>query len=302
MEQTVLVVGEALVDVVRRPGLADRAYPGGSAANVAVALARLERPVRFATCFAEDAYGELIRAHLDGAGVRLAGDPHTVSRTSSALAQVGADGVASYVFDIDWRPADPGDVRPLAVHTSSIGAVLRPGSDDVVALLERLRPEATISYDINARPGVTGTGPEVVGRVEELCALADVVKASDEDLAALWPARSLSESLWALSELGPRCVLATRGAQGARFVAAGEEAEVAAVPAEVADTIGAGDTFGAGLLDALWTRDLLGADRRRQLAELAAPAWAECLDWAARCAAVTVSRPGADPPWRHELA
>jgi fructokinase len=141
----------------------------------------------------------------------------------------------------------------------------------------------------------------VIERVERLASLADVVKASDEDLAALWPDRSLSESLWALTELGASCAIATRGAEGARFVAGGTEGVAPAVAATVADTIAAGDTFGAGLLDALWSLDLLGADRREDLRALSAEGWQAPLAWAARCAAVTVSRPGADPPRRAEL-
>lgn len=296
-----LVMGEALVDVVRRPGEPERALPGGSAANVAVALARLERPVAFATCFAGDAYGALLADHLDAAGVRLATDPHTVGRTSSAAATIGPDGSASYDFDIDWAPAEPVDAHPLVVHTSSIAAVLTPGADTVLATLERLRATATISYDINARPQVTGVGPQVIARVERLASLADVVKASDEDLEALWPDRSLQESLHALAALGPACVVVTRGPEGARFVAGGRGGEVPAVATAVADTIGAGDTFGAGLIDALWTAGLLGAERRTALRERSAEEWSAPLSWAARCAAVTVSRPGADPPRRVEL-
>ncbi|GAA2128115.1 carbohydrate kinase [Nocardioides bigeumensis] len=304
MEKVALVVGEALVDVVVLPDGTTTAYPGGSAANVAVALARLDRPAWFSTCFADDDFGRLIGTQLERAGVRLASDPAAADRTSSAQATIGTDGAASYVFDLVWElnPLALADgVEPVAVHTSSIGAVLQPGADDVRDLVERLRSSATISYDVNARPGVTGTGPDVVERVEALAALGDVVKASDEDLEALWPHQDLVVSARHLLSFGPAVVVVTRGGEGALWVSRQGSGEIASVPVEVADTIGAGDTFGAALIDGLWERDLLGAGRRDALHALGADTWGAVLSWAARVAAVTVSRPGADPPYRHEL-
>ena len=103
MEKVALVVGEALVDVVVLPDGTTTAYPGGSAANVAVALARLDRPAWFSTCFADDDYGQLIGAQLERAGVRLASDPAAADHTSSAIATIGTDGAASYEFDLAWR-------------------------------------------------------------------------------------------------------------------------------------------------------------------------------------------------------
>lgn len=300
MERDALVVGEALIDVVRTTDGRTAERAGGSAANVAVALTRLGRPVRFSTCFADDAYGAVLREHL--AGIALASDPAAVNRTSSALAEIGADGAASYTFDLDWRlnPVTDGPT-PLVVHTSSLGAVLPPGADDVRDLVAASRGQSTISYDINARPVVTGTGPEIVGRVEQLVSMADVVKASDEDLEAFWPGAGVEECADRLLGMGPAAVVVTRGVGGAFFRASGGQGSAAAVPVTVADTIGAGDTFGAALIDALWDRGLLGAERRPELRSLDPDTWGEVLAWASRAAAVTVSRPGADPPYRSEL-
>ena len=186
-------------------------------------------------------------------------------------------------------------------HTCSLGAVLLPGADDVRALLGRLRERSTVSYDVNARPAVTGTGPDVVERVERMVAVADLVKASDEDLEALYPERTYADSAAALLELGPAAVVVTRGAEGALWMDREAPVEISSRPVRVADTIGAGDTFGAGLLDALWERGRLGAEDRAALAALPRAEVAEVLEHAARAAAVTVSRPGADPPYRHEL-
>ncbi|WP_296604433.1 carbohydrate kinase [Nocardioides sp.] len=300
--QSVLVVGESLVDIVHGADGRTIEYAGGSAANVAVALARLGRRVRFVTAWADDERGRVLADHVAAAGVELAGDPHVLARTATAAATIGADGAATYEFDLEWRVPDVAEEpAPLVVHTCSLGAVLEPGADEVVALVERLRAEATISYDINARPAITGTGPDVVALVERLAALCDVVKASDEDLAALYPTLPLEAAARSLLQLGPAAVVVTRGGDGATWVHAAGVVEVASLPVTVADTIGAGDTFGAAVIDGLWERDLLGASRREQLRDLAPEVVAEVLAHAAKAAAVTVSRPGADPPYRHEL-
>ncbi|WP_193609616.1 PfkB family carbohydrate kinase [Nocardioides lijunqiniae] len=286
MKPYALVVGESLVDVVLEPDGSRTERPGGSAANVAVALARLDRPVRFATAFADDERGRAIAMHLARDGVELATDAYAVARTSTAEATIGADGSASYAFDLDWRLNPLGEERPLFVHVCSIGAVLEPGADDVLAILDRIEG-ATVSYDINARPAITGTGPGLVARVERVVAAAHLVKASDEDLAALYPALTVDQAVQHLLELGPRAVAVTLGGEGATWRDADGVVEVTAPQVDVADTIGAGDTFSAAIIDALWEQP----DR--------APA--EVLAHAVRAAAVTVSRPGADPPYRREL-
>ena len=293
----VLVVGESLVDIVQRPDGTSVEYAGGSAANVAVALARLGRPVALVTAYADDERGAVLARHLNQSAVAIAGDPHALERTATALATLAADGSASYTFDIEWRLNPVDDVSPVAVHTCSIGAVLTPGAADVRRLLERLRPTATISYDVNARPAVTGTGADVVRAVEEVVALADLVKASDEDLDALYPGATVEESVRRLLDLGPVAVVVTRGRDGATWFHAGGRVDAPSTDVEVADTIGAGDTFGAAMLDALGELDALGG----RLAALDPSDIESVLRRAARAAAVTVSRPGADPPYRHEV-
>lgn len=301
-EGGIAVVGESLIDIVRRASGGAVEYPGGSAANVAVALARLDHRVRFVTAWGDDARGRVLAEHLESAGIELAADPRVLERTATAVATIGADGSASYEFDLAWLvPSVELDPPPRALHACSLGAVLQPGADAVRALVERLRAHATISYDINARPAVTGTGPDVVALVERMVALSDLVKASDEDLEHLYPGRSLLTAAGHLRSLGPAAVVVTRGGDGATWCGAGEPIEVPSVPVSVADTIGAGDTFGAALLDALAARGLLGADRRDRLRALPAEDVRGVLAHAARAAAITVSRPGADPPHRHEL-
>ena len=202
MERGVLVVGESLVDIVQTQSGHLHEYAGGSAANVAVALARLGRPTRLATSFARDHHGEMIALHLAKAGGPLACDPGAVDDTSAGQATIGTSGAGEYTVDIDWRLLPvAADEDPLVAHACSLGAVLAPGADDVLALLQRLRERSTVTYDVNARPAVTGTGPQVVERVERMVAVADVVKASDEDLESLYPGRSHADSAMALLHL-----------------------------------------------------------------------------------------------------
>jgi fructokinase len=293
----VLVVGESLVDIVRRADGTTVEYAGGSAANVAVALARLGRPVELATSFADDARGAVLARHLNQSAVGLLGDPHQLEHTSTAVATIADDGSASYTFDIEWRLPEIPEVAPRVVHVCSLGAVMEPGAGDVRRLLERLRPGATVSYDVNARPAVTGTGPIVVRAVEAVVALADLVKASDDDLSELYPGRTVEQSVDRLRGLGAAAVVVTRGARGATWFGADGRVDVGAVEVEVADTIGAGDTFGAGVIDALAELGAVGG----RLPGLGVHEVEGVLRHAARAAAVTVSRPGADPPYRHEL-
>ncbi len=297
------MVGESLIDRVRRSDGHEEDLPGGSGANTAIALARLGRSVRLATCFAPDDSGDRLARHLSADGVALAGDPAAIPRTSSALAEIGPDHAATYTFDVEWalNPMTPLISAPVSVHVTSLAAVLEPGRRDTIALVENLRGSATITYDINARAAVTGAGPEVVERVEEMVGLSDIIKASDEDLETLWPHLDLDGAVWWLLSLGPTAVVVTKGAKGAAYRNAHHSGEVVAPEVEAVDTIGAGDTFSAALLDALAAQNLLGADRRGALAVADSSVWSAMLDWAVRAAAVTVGRPGADPPRRADL-
>ncbi len=240
------MVGEAVVDIVRTDDGSVSEHPGGSAVNVAVALARLGREVALATSFADDANGRLVAAHLQAAGVGLANDPHALARTSTAMASLAEDGSARYEFDLDWRLNPLPDRPPVAMlHVCSLGAVLAPGAATTWELASRLRGEALVSYDLNARPEATGAGPDVVTAVERMAAVSDLVKASDEDLAALYPDRDIDDAARWLRSLGPAAVAVTRGDQGASWFGDGGRIDVPADPVGVVDTIGAGDTFSA---------------------------------------------------------
>lgn len=298
-----LVLGESLVDVVRdRHSGRTAEHPGGSPANVAVALSRLGHRVELLTAVGPDARGALVTGHLEDAGVELAADPVILPRTSTALATLDESGAATYDFEI------AGDLPLLGsaghrthLHTGSLAALLPPGCDAIAAAVAEHADRCTVSYDVNARPQVTGTGPRVVEGVERMARLSDVVKASDEDLATLYPDLALDDAVARLLGLGPTAVVLTEGGAGARCVTAAGSLRVPARRVDVVDTIGAGDTFCAGLLDGLLAAGCLGVDGRPRLRSAPSSTWYDALDRAAAAAAVAVSRAGAAPPDRAEL-
>lgn len=301
---SVLVVGEALIDVVHRQDGSVDEHPGGSPANVAITLGRLERDVRLLTWIGEDAYGSVVRRWLGASGVTLAEGSTSAARTSLATATLDESGAASYSFEIEWRVPSTVTVDPgtLAIHAGSVAATLAPGGPDVVELLGRSQPSVTITYDPNVRPTLMGQPLTVAPRIEELVMLADVVKVSDEDLAWLYPHRApeTSAALWQKRQGG--LVVMTRGGEGAIAWSPSGIVEVTAPPTTVADTVGAGDSFMGALIDGLWSAGLLGGHRRAALRAIDAQTLTSVLERCAKVAAITVSRPGANPPRLEELA
>jgi fructokinase len=200
----ILSVGEALIDVVTRPDGEPSEHVGGSLLNVANGVAKLGHRSSICSWWGRDVHGALIAASIASTGAEV--EPGTDSATTTSIAQatVDAEGRATYTFDLTW---DLPEVRDLAgvshVHTGSIGATLEPGGAKVVDLVARLRDTATVSYDPNIRPAIMGAPAEVLGRVEALVALSDVVKASDEDLDWLYPGVPVETVLRRWVDLGP---------------------------------------------------------------------------------------------------
>ncbi|MFE7606320.1 carbohydrate kinase [Brachybacterium paraconglomeratum] len=302
MTARILIAGEALTDIVVDADGGRREHPGGSPLNVAVALSRLGYDTHLLTAIGDDARGDAIRAHLDESGVQLTPASVRPGRTSTAEAVLDAHGAATYTFDLTWDPDTAGlPEAPDAVHTSSIAAVLEPGATTLSALLRSVRGSSTISYDPNARPTLMGAPEDVRARIEENIALSDVVKASDEDVAWLYGTEDVEDVAASWRDLGPSLTVLTRGGDGAVAFSDSGRVQVAPVQVEVVDTVGAGDTFSAGILDALAAKGLLGADRREMLAAIPSDDLATVLRRAAALSAITVSRAGANPPWSHEL-
>lgn len=270
--------------------------------NVAVALSRLGHPTELLTRVGDDARGDAIRAHLAESGAQLTPGSSVQAPTSTALAQLDADGAATYEFDLLWDPDPSGlPAHVEAVHTSSIAAVLAPGARTVHDVLRCRRENSTISYDPNARPSLMGDPEQVRALIEASIALSDVVKASDEDVTWLYGTDDVEDVVAGWRELGPALTVLTRGAEGAVGFAESGRVQVSPVVVDAVDTVGAGDTFSAGILDALASKGMLGAPRRPALAAMPSDEVAAVLQHAAALAAITVSRAGANPPWGHEL-
>lgn len=295
-----LVVGEALVDVVTRPGQDPEVFPGGSPANVALGLARLGRPVDLLTRIGQDTDGALVRDHLEASGVRLVPGSQVPGATSRATAHIAADGSASYDFDLTIAYPDLApDPATAVIHLGSIGAVLEPGATTLRSLLAQNAGAAVITYDPNLRPSIMGSPEDVRRQVLDLVALSDVVKVSDEDAAWLLPGRDPVQAARDWAGAGPALVVLTQGGEGATAItSSGAEVSIPALPVQVADTVGAGDSFMSGLIDGLWSAGLL---QSRAIADLSTASLLTLLNHCARIAAITVSRPGANPPTRLEL-
>ncbi|WP_029117659.1 carbohydrate kinase [Mycobacterium sp. URHB0044] len=297
-----LVIGEALIDIVEREGRPLGEHVGGSPLNVAIGLGRLGRDVDFLTHIGDDERGRRIVDYVEASGVRLVPGSVTADRTPTALARLDEIGAADYVFDIAWELAGTPEVAPpIVAHTGSIAAYLAPGCLATAALLDAYRPSATVTFDPNVRPALITDREEVIGRIDRLVEKADVVKASDEDLRWIDPdlgPEKVAES-WLAS--GPSIVAVTLGERGAFAVCAAGLVRVPARPVQVVDTVGAGDSFMTGLIDALWALDLLGASRRSDLARIDTGTLEGVVRAAALASAVTVARAGADLPDRAAL-
>ncbi|MFP3712445.1 carbohydrate kinase family protein [Puerhibacterium sp. TATVAM-FAB25] len=295
----VLVVGEALVDVVHRADGSIDENPGGSPANVALTLGRLGHRPRLLTSVGDDARGRAVRAWLEASGVTLQGRPAT--RTSTATARLDADGAASYEFSIQWQLDDAVVGVADALHVGSIAAVLEPGATVVSHLVDRHRDRALVSYDPNIRPSLVDDPGATKRRALSLIERADVVKASDEDIAWLHPGEDVETVARRWLASGPALVVVTRGAAGAVAVTRDVDVAVDPVGVDVVDTVGAGDTFMGALLDGLLDEGAHGLEARTTLASLTEARLRPLLHRCALAAAITVSRSGADPATRAEL-
>lgn len=291
----VLVAGEALIDVIHADGTT-REHPGGSPANVALGLARLGVATSFLTALGRDARGAAIAARLGEAGVALLPESWSLPTTSSASATIGADGSATYEFDISWQLPQRIAIPPVRhLHIGSISAFLAPGADRIEQLASELHSEATISFDPNIRADLVGHRVDAVTRFERLAKVADIVKLSDEDALFLYPDLSLDEAAREIAATGA-LVAVTRGSAGSIVTAGDTTVAIEPISVRVVDTVGAGDSYMAALLAwVLGTR--MEAVRGGSPAELASAG-----GFAARAAAITVSRAGAEPPTSGEVS
>jgi fructokinase len=294
-----LVIGEALIDIVERDGQIIGEHVGGSPLNVAIGLARLGRGVDFLTHVGDDPRGRRIIDYVKQSGAELVPGSMTADHTPTAVATLDASGSAQYVFEIEWELAGTPEVAPpLVAHTGSIATVLEPGCRAVAALLDAYHLSATLTFDPNVRPALIEDQEQGRTRIDRLVERCDVVKASDEDMRWIDPNRTPEQVAQTWLALGPSIVAVTMGERGAFAMCAAGTARVRARPVDVVDTLGAGDAFMTGLIDAVWLLGLLGADKRAELRRISVDTLTGVLKTAALSSALTVARAGADLPDR----
>jgi fructokinase len=268
-------------------------------------------PARLLARIADDMLGKRLHDHLATNGVHL--DHAAAAREQTSLAMVAVDpaGSASYDFriagtaDWQWTPEELAgalDGPVVALHSGSLALTTPPGAAVLRALMARAATTATVSYDPNCRPLLMGDPADVLAGAHELLAVADVVKVSAEDLEWLVPGVVPDDLLADWLGRGPAIVAITLGGDGVLAgTSAGLRTRRPGVPVDVVDTVGAGDTFAAGLLAGLHRRGLLGAAARPDLHGVDAATLDALLDEAALAAAITCSRRGADPPTADDL-
>lgn len=305
----ILCCGEALIDMLPRTTEAGEVvfapHNGGAVFNTAIALGRLGVPVSFFTGLSTDFFGDQLKAELlassvDLRHVRFSGRPTTLAFVKLT------GGQASYAFYDENSagrmlresdlPALDDDVR--ALHFSCISLIPEPCGSSYETLMRREYRQRVTMLDPNLRPAFVEDREKHLQRMYRMIAMADIVKLSDEDAAWFGETGSHDEIAARWLEMGPKLVVVTAGAKGATGYTATSKIAVPARKATVVDTVGAGDTFNAGILAALHDAGLL---TKQAVATLSADQVGAALSLAVEVASVVVSRAGANPPWRREL-
>ena len=299
---TVLVVGEALIDLIVSPSGGIEAIAGGGPFNIARTVARLDGPVAFGGGVSDDAFGRRISALLEADGVNVPVATRTGLPTTLALAELDAHGAATYRFYLDGTSAPDvtlddlpslDGLRILAVGT--LGLVMHPIADTVDSAVAAVGDSTLVFVDPNCRPGTIPDEAAYRALLDRLFARADVVKVSGDDLAYLDPDRPGIEVAQDIVARGARVVLFTDGGDAVRIVTRDDVVTVAVPRVEVVDTVGAGDSFGGAFL-AFWESagrgraDLDDAEVVRTTVERAVVV-----------AGITCTRAGANPPRLSEL-
>lgn len=302
--QPVLCLGEALIDVISRKDAEVEEHVGGSPLNVACGIAQLGHPTLMGSWFGEDQRGRMIERHLVNANVSVVEGSNKAKKTPIADAQVDENGQATYEFDLDWQvPALPSADEVSHLHIGSFSATLAPGAADVKKAVDN--STGTVSYDPNARPSIMGSPEDVVPLVEELISESDLVKASDEDIAWFYGEETpIEEVMRRWLSLGASMVVATRGPWGAYAKIASDRDMLVVDPltVDIGDTVGAGDSFMAGLISGLLDAGLLGgADAKERLRNARLSDIRGALHRAVITSGITVSRAGAYAPTMDEV-
>ena len=287
------VVGEALIDLIPDVSGNRKAKVGGGPANTAKAIARLGYSTSLIGGISSDEYGRAIEAELISSGVDLSLAYRGNESTALAIATIDGSGAAKYEFELDgtasfafhesWLPLGEADV----IHIGSVATMLEPGASELWKWATTKK--APIIFDPNVRPSIESNRDRYRASVERWIDIAAVVKLSEDDLDWLYGNEFVVHS-WL--ERGVSIVVVTRADKGMSAIGAGLSVDVPAVPVTVVDTVGAGDSVGAVLVEGLLKYCLSGLNGGNLSA---------VLERAAKAAAITCSRAGANPPWRAEL-
>jgi fructokinase len=300
LNDQVWVVGEVLIDLIP-DGDQDLAVVGGGPANTAKALAKLGVKTYFIDGVSNDEYGQMAKAELLSANVLLDYAQFSNKPTCTAKVTLDKSGSASYEFVIEdtatfdfsasWLP-DPQNLKPSLLHIGTLATIIEPGASVLFKWAQSVANIAPIVFDPNIRPVVLGDRDGYVKRVEKWVEISSAVKVSDEDLNWLYSGKPIDEIVGKWLEVGVQLVVVTLGDKGVTAYRKSEEISVDAIKVDVADTVGAGDTVGAVLVEAIVKN---GLDR------LTGEVLKTMLNRAVKAAAITVSRTGANPPSKDEI-
>jgi fructokinase len=296
----VWVVGEVLIDLIRE-GADRKPIVGGGPANTAKALAKLGVDTQLIDGISFDEYGQKAKGELVRAGVKLDYVKYSDKPTCLAIVSLSDSGSATYEFIIDstatfdftleWLP-NPETDRPSLLHIGTLATVIEPGASVLFEWAQSVAKVAQIVFDPNIRPDVIGDRKQYVAQVEQWVEISSAVKVSDDDIKWLYPALDIEQVVNNWLTKGPSLIVVTYGDKGLAGYRKGEVVIVEAIKVKVIDTVGAGDTVGAILVEAIikdGLDSLVGARLETMLKR------------AAKAAAITVSRVGANPPISEEL-
>ena len=300
MSDQVWVVGEVLIDLIPNESKYV-AVVGGGPANTAKALAKLGVKTHFIDGISNDEYGQIAKSELLSANVLLDYAQYSNKPTCTAKVTLSSSGGASYEFVIEgtatfdfsdfWLP-EPQSLKPSLLHIGTLATVIEPGASTLFKWAQSIAKLAPIVFDPNIRPAVLGNRDEYIKKVEKWVAISSVIKVSDEDLNWLYPGKVIDEIVNKWLEVGVQLIAVTLGDKGITAYRKNEKISVDAVKVVVADTVGAGDTVGAVLVEAIV---------KNGLDKLTGEVLKTMLNRAVNAAAITVSRTGANPPSKEEI-
>lgn len=298
---SIWVCGEVLIDLIPGTDGVRVAHVGGGPANTAKALARLGHDVHFIDGISSDQYGQMSRKELLDDEVKLDLALKSDKPTCTAEVTLAADGSASYVFTIDgtatfdfsdaWLP-DASRYKPQVLHIGTLVTIIEPASSVLYDWAVKVNEFAPIVFDPNIRPSVVGDRVRYIAAVEKWAAISSIIKLSDDDVKWLYRDESFESVAQRWIAQGASVVVITRGLDGLIGFSSAGSVEVPGVKVEVADTVGAGDTVGAILVEAMVEKGL---------ENLTGEVLKATLHRAAVAAGITCSRKGAQPPYKHEL-